>query len=117
MHTLFIASLIVEYYLTPQPTFRAGLLALFMVLMVVKMWVISYLGEFWSTRIYRVPGQPLIKSGPYKYFPHPNYVIVIAEIIIIPMIFNLVYTAVIFSILNAIILTIRIREENKALAL
>ena len=54
-----------------------------------------------------------IKSGMYKYIKHPNYVIVIAEIAVIPLIFNLYYTALIFSILNAMMLTVRIREENK----
>jgi methyltransferase len=82
----------------------------------LKVWVISSLGKYWNTKIYRIPDARLIKKGPYIFFKHPNYAIVIAEIVVIPLIFHLYYTAIIFSLLNAIILSIRIRKENKALA-
>ncbi|MCY7362420.1 MAG: isoprenylcysteine carboxyl methyltransferase, partial [Ignavibacteria bacterium] len=78
-------------------------------------WVLSSLGKYWNTKILRIPGRELISKGPYKYFKHPNYIIVVCEIFTIPMIFNLYYTALIFSILNAVILYIRIKEENKVL--
>jgi methyltransferase len=58
---------------------------------------------------------PLIKKGPYKYFKHPNYAVVIAEIAVIPMIFHLYITAIVFSLLNLIVLFVRIKEENKVL--
>ncbi len=115
LHVLFIASLIVEYY-TRQPL--AGnlcFLLLFFTLLAFKIWVIMSLGKFWNTKIYHISNIPLIKKGPYKYLKHPNYIIVITEIAIIPLVFQLYYTAILFSILNAIMLFVRIKEENKAL--
>jgi methyltransferase len=91
------------------------MLFLFFLLLTFKSWVILSLGKFWNTRIYHIPNEPLIKKGPYHFFKHPNYMVVIAEIAVIPMIFNLYYTAATFSILNLIILSVRITEENKVL--
>ena len=73
------------------------------------------LGKFWNTKIYRIPNTSLVKKGPYKYLKHPNYLIVIAEILIIPLVFHLYLTALVFSVLNLIMLSVRIKEENKAL--
>ena len=80
-----------------------------------KVWVIMSLGKFWNTKIYHIPNLPLVRKGPYKFIKHPNYLIVIAEIAIIPLTFHLYYTAIIFTILNAIMLSVRIKEENKVL--
>ncbi len=79
--------------------------------------VISSLGRYWNTKIFRVPGAPLIKKGPYKFFKHPNYIIVVCEIAVIPLIFHLYRTAIVFSILNAVMLSVRIKEENKVLVM
>ena len=116
LHTLFIVSLIVEYYLTGgQPTSYIFLL-LFVLLLTFKYWVLSSLGLYWNTKIYRVPGAVAVRKGPYKLFKHPNYVDVALEIAIIPLVFHLYYTAVIFSVLNAIMLSVRIKVENKVWA-
>jgi methyltransferase len=116
LHTLFIVSLIVEYYLTGgQPTSYIFLL-LFVLLLTFKYWVLSSLGLYWNTKIYRVPGAVAVRKGPYKLFKHPNYVDVVLEIAIIPLVFHLYYTAVIFSVLNAIMLSVRIKVENKVWA-
>lgn len=113
LHALFIISLIVEYYLSGgQPMSRIFLL-LFILLLVFKYWVLNSLGLYWNTRIYRVPGSIAVKKGPYKLFKHPNYVDVVLEIAIIPLVFHLYYTALIFSALNAIMLSVRIRVENE----
>jgi methyltransferase len=116
LHTLFIASLIAEYYLTGGQAICYIFLALFILLLAFKYWVLSSLGTYWNTRIYRVPGAIAAKKGPYKLFKHPNYVDVICEIAIIPMVFHLYYTAIIFSVLNAIMLSVRIKVENKVWA-
>lgn len=116
LHILFIISLITEYILTGTGTYHLSLLVLYFVLLVFKAWVILSLGKSWNTKIYRVADFPLVNKGPYKYIKHPNYLIVITEILIIPLIFNLYFTAIVFSIFNGIILYIRIKEENKALA-
>ena len=114
LHTLFIISIIIEYYLSPAGCNWIYLIT-FILLILCKGWVIASLGVFWNTKIYRVPGYSLIKKGPYKYVKHPNYIIVILEIFVIPMTFNLYYTAIIFTLLNFIMLSVRIRVENEAL--
>ena len=115
LHALFLISLVVEYSTVQNGSFNAVLLVLYFMLLAFKIWVIGSLGKFWNTKIYHVTGFPLVKKGPYKYFKHPNYVIVITEIAIIPLVFNLYFTAIVFTILNSIMLFVRIKEENKAL--
>ena len=116
LHTLFIFSLIGEYYLLGPKSLDYVFLMLFVLLLLFKYWVLSSLGPYWNTRIYRIPGSKAVKKGPYKLFKHPNYVDVACEIAIIPLVFHLYYTAVVFSILNAIMLTVRLRVENKVWA-
>jgi methyltransferase len=116
LHTLFIVSLIVEYYLSGGHPMSYVFLLLFILLLTFKYWVLSSLGLYWNTRIYRVPGAVAVRKGPYKLFKHPNYVDVVLEIAIIPLVFHLYYTALIFSVLNAIMLSVRIRVENKVWA-
>jgi methyltransferase len=116
LHTLFIVSLIAEYYFTGGQPISYIALSLFIVLLAFKYWVLSSLGLYWNTRIYRIPGVVAVRKGPYKLFKHPNYVDVACEIAIIPLVFHLYYTAIIFSILNAIMLSVRISVENKVWA-
>ncbi|HTD41145.1 MAG TPA: isoprenylcysteine carboxylmethyltransferase family protein [Mucilaginibacter sp.] len=116
LHTLFIVSLIVEYYLTGVQPISYIALSLFILLLVFKYWVLTSLGKYWNTRIYRVPGVVAIRKGPYKLFKHPNYVDVVCEIAIIPLVFHLYYTAIAFSVLNAVMLSVRIRVEDKVWA-
>jgi len=116
LHTLFIISLIAEYYLTGGQSISYIALSLFILLLAFKYWVLSSLGTYWNTRIYRVPGAVAVRKGPYKLLKHPNYVDVVLEIAIIPLVFHLYYTALIFSVLNAIMLSVRIRVENKVWA-
>lgn len=115
LHTCFIISLIVEFRLgTPGPA-NNYLLLLYVFLLLVKAHVIWSLGKYWNTKIFRIESRPLIRSGLYRYIKHPNYCIVVAEIAVIPLIFQLYCTAVAFSVLNALMLYIRITAENKAL--
>ncbi len=117
LHTLFFLSLIIEYSVQQNLTYSLSIVVSYFVLVACKAWIILSLGKYWNTKIFRIPNAPLIKSGPYKYVAHPNYIVVVAEIAVIPLAFQLYYTAIIFSILNAMILTVRIKEENKALKL
>jgi len=117
MHTLFIISLIAEYIWRGNGEVNYYLLILFFILIGIKVIVISTLGYYWNTRIYKVPGSKPVVTGIYKYVKHPNYIIVICEIAIIPLTFQLYYTAAIFTILNAAMLTVRISKENEVLAL
>jgi methyltransferase len=90
-------------------------LALYVLLQVARLWVLSTLGPRWTTRIIVLPGEDLVKEGPYRFLNHPNYWVVAGEIAVLPLVFGLPWVAVIFTILNAAVLTIRIREENRAL--
>src|SRR5579859_2173765 len=111
LHTLFIASLVAEYFLNDGTHPVSYLfLTLVVVLLLFKWWILSSLGKYWNTRIYRIPGSVAVRKGPYKFIRHPNYVDVVCEIALIPLVFHLYYTAVIFSVLNAIVLTVRIKE-------
>jgi len=115
LHVFFIGSLIIEYYSKQPKSCNLFFLLLYLIMLAFKVWVIMSLGKFWNTKIYHIPNLPLVRKGPYKFIKHPNYLIVIAEIAIIPLTFHLYYTAIIFTILNAIMLSVRIKEENKVL--
>jgi methyltransferase len=115
LHTMFLISIIAEYFYR-EGSFNIVMLLAFIFLTLIKVWIIASLGKYWNTKILRIPGSAFIKKGPYKLFRHPNYFIVVCEIIIIPMVFNLYITAIIFTALNIIMLTIRIKEEEKAWA-
>lgn len=115
LHVSFIVSLIFEYSMLQTVSYSSFLIAFYFLLIAVKIWIILSLGKFWNTKIYHIQNFPLIKKGLYKYFKHPNYIIVIAEIAVIPLAFHLYYSAIIFFILNAIMLFVRINEENKVL--
>jgi methyltransferase len=117
LHTLFIISVIAEYVWRDNTIVSYPLILLFFVLIIIKVIVISTLGHYWNTKIYKVPGTRPVATGIYKYIKHPNYIIVICEIAIIPLAFGLYYTAVLFTILNAIMLYVRISKENDVLAM
>jgi methyltransferase len=91
-------------------------LALFIALQGLRLWILATLGPRWTTRIIILPGEPLVASGPYRYFSHPNYAVVVAEIALLPLALHQPLLAVIFTVLNAVVLAIRIRIEARALA-
>jgi methyltransferase len=90
-------------------------LALFAALQVLRVWVLVTLGERWTTRIIILPGASLVKRGPYRFLKHPNYAVVIGEIAVLPLVFGLPLYALAFSILNGMVLSIRIAAESAAL--
>ncbi|PIW29196.1 MAG: hypothetical protein COW30_05435 [Rhodospirillales bacterium CG15_BIG_FIL_POST_REV_8_21_14_020_66_15] len=91
-------------------------LALFIALQGARVWVIASLGPYWTTRIITLPGAPLTRRGPYRYSSHPNYLVVAAEIAVLPLAFGAWEIALAFSVLNALVLAHRIRVEQAALA-
>jgi len=91
-------------------------LALYFLLGVMRTWVIATLGPYWTARIITVPNAPLVQSGPYRYLRHPNYWVVVGEIAVLPLVFGEIAVAIVFSILNAVMLAWRIRVEDAALA-
>jgi methyltransferase len=90
-------------------------LVLYLVLQGLRFWVMRTLGVRWTTRIIVLPGGRLIASGPYRYLAHPNYAVVAGEIALLPLVLGLPWLAATFTILNAAVLFIRIRAENRAL--
>lgn len=92
------------------------LLALYVLLQPLRIWTIASLGPYWTTRLITVPGAPLVRKGPYRFFRHPNYVVVCAEVAILPLAFGAGEIAIVFSILNAALLSYRIRLEERTLA-
>ena len=93
----------------------APLLAYF-ILEALRVWTMVSLGRYWTTRIVTVPDAPLVRRGPYRFVRHPNYLIVIGEIALLPLVFGEVWVAVAFSVLNGALLLWRVRKEESALA-
>jgi methyltransferase len=112
---LHAAWLIGLWLLAPPIAPDIYLVAIYLLQQVGRIWVLATLGERWTTRIIILPGAPLVQKGPYRFISHPNYWVVAAEILILPCVFGLFGFALVFTLLNAAILTIRIRAEGKAL--
>ena len=91
-------------------------LACYLLLQLLRGWIMATLGARWTTRILVLPGEPLVMRGPYCYLSHPNYAVVTGEIALLPLTLNLPWLALIFTVLNAAVLSLRIRTENRALA-
>ncbi len=108
--------LVALWLLGPGPPINVWPLVLYVALQAARVWVIATLGDRWTTRIIVLPGAPLVRRGPYRWLDHPNYLIVAAEIAVLPLVFGLPVVAAFFSVLNAIAIWVRIREENRALA-
>ena len=112
VHAAWLAAL---WWLAPGRPIELGLLAAFVLVEFARVWVLQSLGPRWTTRIIVVPGEHLVARGPYRFVGHPNYVVVCAEIALLPLVFGLWQIALLFSALNAAVLAIRIRAENRAL--
>lgn len=114
LHTAWFAALLI---FVPADTFVDPLLlGAFIVLQLGRVWVLTSLGRYWTTRVITVPGRPLVARGPFRFVRHPNYLIVEAEIILVPMIAGAWELALVFGVANAAVLALRIRVEERALA-
>jgi methyltransferase len=91
--------------------------AAFVLVQALRFWVVASLGRRWTTRVLVLPEKPLVTRGPYRWLRHPNYLVVVAEIALVPLAFGLVRYAIVFSLLNGVMLAWRIRVENRALGL
>jgi methyltransferase len=112
VHALWLACL---WWFAPGRPISLPLVGLFVLVESGRVWVLRTLGPRWTTRIIVVPGENLVARGPYRFVDHPNYVVVAAEIALLPLVFGLWRVALVFTALNALVLAIRIRAENQAL--
>ncbi len=114
---LHMAWLMAVLWLMPAPlVIYWGWIAVFLLLQAARVWVIASLGPYWTTRIISLPDVPLVKRGPYRFVRHPNYLVVAGEILALPLAFGEIWVALVFSIVNAVVLYWRIREEETGLA-
>jgi len=117
-HVLFFALFLVETmgYRRETSDWFSVWFEVFAVAQVARNWIIGTLGPYWNTRIIVVPGMRPVRTGPYRYMNHPNYAVVVAELVAILMMFDAYITAVVASVANVLVLRVRIRDENQALA-
>jgi methyltransferase len=118
LHTGLLAACVAEVWLADRPFVPAlgwPMLALVVVCQGVRWWCVRALGPRWNTRVIVVPGMPLVTSGPYRWCAHPNYVVVVVEGAALPMVHTAWVTAVVFTVANAGLLTVRLRAERRAL--
>ena len=113
LHSAWIA--IIALLVEPQHIVHPAMLALFVGTQLLRLWTLVSIGRWWTTRIISAPHFDRVRRGPYQYISHPNYLVVVLEIAIIPLMLGLPYVALLFSILNALLLRHRIRVENKVL--
>lgn len=112
VHAGWLAALL---FFVPADAFVSWpLLAIFIVLQGLRVWVVTSLGPYWTTRIITVPGAPLRRRGPYRFMRHPNYAVVAGEIFVLPLAFGAWQIALLFSLLNALVLAWRIHMEESA---
>ena len=112
LHTAWLVAMLVSGW---RAEVSLGWLLVYALLQGLRVWILASLGARWTTRIIVLP-EPPVRRGPYRFFSHPNYMLVIAEIFVVPMVLGLVGVALVFTALNAAMLALRISVENKALA-
>jgi methyltransferase len=119
IHTAFLAACLVEVANRDRPFVPAlgwPMLAVVLAAQGLRWWCIGTLGRQWNTRVIVVPGLARVTRGPYRFLHHPNYVAVTAEVIALPLVHSAWVTAISFTVINAIVLAVRLRVENAALA-
>jgi methyltransferase len=118
LHTgLLVGALVEVWLLRPPfvPLLGWTMLALVLASQALRWWCITTLGHQWNTRVIVVPGLPRVTRGPYRFLAHPNYVAVVVEGFALPLVHSAWITALVFTLCNAVLLSVRIRVENRAL--
>lgn len=117
LHVLFLASLTLESYpwTVPLDGRTAGCLAALAAVTFLRYWTIASLGEYWNTRVIVVPGAAVVRSGPYRFLRHPNYLVIVLEFLLLAVLMRAPATLVLFSLANLAVLRQRIRIEEEAL--
>ena len=112
VHALWLIAL---WVFGRHQTVNIAALVVYLALQGLRFWVMQTLGARWTTRIIVLPGETLVSAGPYRYLAHPNYAVVAGEIATLPLVLGLPWLALLFTILNTMVLLVRIRAENRAL--
>lgn len=117
LHVLFLASLALESHpwRVPADTRTWGCLAALVAVTGLRYWAITSLGEYWNTRVVVVPGTHLVRTGPYRCLRHPNYLVIVLEFLLLPLLMRAPVTLVLFTLANLALLRQRIRIEEAAL--
>ncbi|GAA3504197.1 MULTISPECIES: isoprenylcysteine carboxyl methyltransferase family protein [Streptomyces albogriseolus group] len=118
LHTGLLAGCLLEPLLADRPFLPAlgwPALALALLAQALRWWCITTLGPYWNTRVIVVPGARLVGDGPYRLLRHPNYVAVVVEGAALPLVHSAWITATVFTLADAVLLTVRVRCENAAL--
>lgn len=119
LHTVLLVGCLAEVAVLNRPFIPVlgwSMLAIVVAAQGLRWWCITTLGPQWNTRVVVVPGAPRVAAGPYRFLPHPNYVAVAAEGLALPLVHTAWITAAVFTVLNAVLMVVRIGAENAALA-
>lgn len=117
LHVSFFVALLLEVTFTTPSLTNSSVVALSIVIVAqsIRIWALTSLGRYWNTKIIVLPDAPVVEKGPYRFLRHPNYAVVITEIAFIPLIFQAYWTAILFTLLNAWMLRVRIQMEEEML--
>ncbi|MGM0873922.1 MAG: isoprenylcysteine carboxyl methyltransferase family protein [Bacillota bacterium] len=117
LHVLFLLFLLLEVSIFKKELTELWyfLVPILVLTQLIRYWSVFSLGNYWNTKIIIVPNEQVVSKGPYQYMRHPNYVVVAVEILLIPLLFQAYVTALLFTLLNFVMMTIRIPTEEKAL--
>jgi len=119
LHTGFLVACLAEVWGLGRsfvPAIGWPLIAVAVLSQALRWWCITTLGPQWNTRVFIVPGAGRVTGGPYRWFNHPNYVAVVTELAVLPLIHGAWVSALVFSAANGVLLWWRIRVEDRALA-
>ena len=119
LHTALLVGCVAEVWIGDRPFVPAlgwPMLALLVAAHALRWWCIRTLGPQWNTRVVRVPDMPLVTAGPYRRLSHPNYLAVVVEGFALPLVHTAWITGLAFTVLNALLLRVRLRVEQEALA-
>ena len=119
LHAAFLLACVAEPWLLdrpPVPWLAVGAGAVLALALALRVWTLATLGERWTARVLVLPGAPLVARGPYRYLRHPHYAAVVLEVAALPLLHGAWLTSLVFSALNAVVLRVRIRVEERALA-
>jgi methyltransferase len=118
LHTALLLGCVIEVWALHRPFIGWlgwPMLAVVTLSQALRWWCVATPGRHWNTLVIVLPEAPLVRRGPYRWLPHPNYVAVVAEGFALPLVHTAWLTAIGFTLANALLLTVRIRIENSAL--